>query len=285
MKRTMGILLALALTVTLCACGKKSGGSWQEQYDLGVRYLSEGNYEEAVIAFTAAIEIDPKRPEAYHGLADAHIGAGDLDAARKALEDGLTATDDNGLRELLADLPWKQETAVRTARRELDNGMYDICEYNDADAMFRFTRYTGDGSVYFVHDYLYDNEGTKIAAKITYPDGGWRNFVFDDAGRTIVEVDHWVDGDVERQVFLYDGAVVTISLQMDVPEKEMAVTCSFPYTMEAEDHQVDTYAGVDFHYETGSVGYVTVTERDSRGEQVAVRTFDGSGNPLELQAQ
>ena len=285
MKRTVSLLLALVLLLALCACGKKSGTSWQEQYDLGVRYLSEGNYEEAVIAFTAAIEIDPKRPEAYHGLADAHIGAGDLDAARKALEDGLTATDDNGLRELLADLPWKQETAVRTARRELDNGMYDICEYNDADAMFRFTRYTGEGSVYFVHDYLYDNEGTNIAAKITYPDGDWRDFVLDDVGRTIMEVTHRVSGEIYREEYLYDGAVVTISLQRDWPEKEMVVTCSFPYTMEAEDHQVDTYAGVEFNYETGSVGYVTVTERDSRGEQVAVRTFDGSGNPLELQAQ
>ena len=37
MKRTMGILLALVLTVTLCACGKKSGTSWQEQDALGAR--------------------------------------------------------------------------------------------------------------------------------------------------------------------------------------------------------------------------------------------------------
>ena len=77
MKRTMEVLLALILSLTLCACGKKSGGSWQEQYDLGVRYLSEGNYEEAVIAFTAAIEIDPKRVDAYVGRGSAYIGCGE----------------------------------------------------------------------------------------------------------------------------------------------------------------------------------------------------------------
>ena len=75
--RLLKVLLALVLTVTLCACGKKSGTGWQEQYDLGVRYLSEGNYEEAVIAFTAAIEIDPKRPEAFLGRGSAYIGAGE----------------------------------------------------------------------------------------------------------------------------------------------------------------------------------------------------------------
>ena len=60
--------LLAAMCLLLCACGQQSGGAggdnWQSQYDLGVRYLSEGNYEEAVIAFTAAIEIDPMRPEA-----------------------------------------------------------------------------------------------------------------------------------------------------------------------------------------------------------------------------
>ena len=38
-----------------------------------MRYLSEGNYEEAVIAFTAAIEIEPNRAEAYVGRGDAYI--------------------------------------------------------------------------------------------------------------------------------------------------------------------------------------------------------------------
>ena len=102
MRRFLTVLLALTLTLSLVACGSK--GSWQEQYDLGVRYLSDGNYEEAIIAFTAAIEIDAKRPEAYLGLADAYTGAGDLDAARKALEDGLAATGDTEIQARLDEL-------------------------------------------------------------------------------------------------------------------------------------------------------------------------------------
>ena len=105
MKRLTAGILSLVMLLALCGCGKKDGETtWQEQYDLGVRYLSEGNYEEAVIAFTAAIEIDPKRPEAYLGLADAYTGAGDLDAARKALEDGLAATGDAELQARLDEL-------------------------------------------------------------------------------------------------------------------------------------------------------------------------------------
>ena len=62
MKRTVILLLTLVLLLTLCCCGKKNNGTtWQEQYDLGVRYLSDGNYEEAIIAFTVAIKIDSKR--------------------------------------------------------------------------------------------------------------------------------------------------------------------------------------------------------------------------------
>ena len=105
MKRTVILLLTLVLLLTLCCCGKKNNGTtWQEQYDLGVRYLSDGNYEEAIIAFTAAIEIDAKRPEAYLGLADAYTGAGDLGAARKALEDGLAATGDTEIQARLDKL-------------------------------------------------------------------------------------------------------------------------------------------------------------------------------------
>ena len=75
MKRILSLILSLCLILGLCACGgSKTGnaGSWQEQYDLGIRYLSEGNYEEAIIAFTAAIKIDPKQPDAYVKAAEAY---------------------------------------------------------------------------------------------------------------------------------------------------------------------------------------------------------------------
>ena len=80
MKRLSSFLLALVLLVDVSACGgSPSVLTWQEQYDLGVRYLEEGNYEEAIIAFTAAIEIDPKQAPAYVGRGDAYIGSGETE--------------------------------------------------------------------------------------------------------------------------------------------------------------------------------------------------------------
>ena len=93
MKRTgTGMALLMALLLLLTACGGSVEARWQEQYDLGVKYLSEGNYEEAVIAFTAAIEIDPKRPEAYEKAAEAYVAMGDLDSALAILDSGFEAT-------------------------------------------------------------------------------------------------------------------------------------------------------------------------------------------------
>ena len=68
MKRFFYILLAALLLLSLAACAKTPAAElttepadeapdWQTKYDLGVRYLSEGNYQEAILAFEAAIEI------------------------------------------------------------------------------------------------------------------------------------------------------------------------------------------------------------------------------------
>ena len=100
MKKNIVSILTFLL-VLLTACGQ-SAPTWQEQYDLGVRYLSEGNYEEAIIAFTAAIEIDPKHAEAYLDLADIYTEQGDVEKAVEVLKDAIAAVGETD--ELLAAL-------------------------------------------------------------------------------------------------------------------------------------------------------------------------------------
>ena len=96
MKRICSLSLTLCLLLGLCACGGSKAETavptWQEQYDLGAKYLSEGNYEEAIIAFELAIQIDPKLPDAYLKAAEAYEGAGNVDKAMEILAQGYEAT-------------------------------------------------------------------------------------------------------------------------------------------------------------------------------------------------
>lgn len=82
MKKIPVILLAVLVMFQITSCGeqdKEKVPTWQEQYDLGLRYLEEGNYEEAILAFTAAIEIDPKQAPAYVGRGDAYMLSGETE--------------------------------------------------------------------------------------------------------------------------------------------------------------------------------------------------------------
>ena len=100
MRLFVGLLAAvLLLALTACAssvpaisepaspdAGEDETTDWQAQYDLGVRYLSEGNYEEAIIAFTAAIEIESMHAESYLGRAQAYDNLDDSNAIADYLE-------------------------------------------------------------------------------------------------------------------------------------------------------------------------------------------------------
>lgn len=78
-------LILMCILTGITGCGKEKeetseqvieaveiGNEWKEQLDLGNRYLLDNLYEEAVVAFTSAITIDPKCIEAYKGRAEAY---------------------------------------------------------------------------------------------------------------------------------------------------------------------------------------------------------------------
>ena len=162
MKRTVSLLLALVLMLTLCGCGQKGSAlSWQEQYDLGVRYLSEGNYEEAVIAFTAAIKIDSKRPEAYLGLSDAYTEQGDIANAVKVLERGQEQTGDQTIQERLEQLLALQDSGALNS--------YGVYSYDEQGREIRRAFYRTDGSLVGAWESEYDDViSSRLVKQIEY---------------------------------------------------------------------------------------------------------------------
>ena len=73
-KKCMEMLLVFGLLLGLAGCAKSPEDQLKEQVELGMKYLEEGNYEEAVSAFDAAIAIDPKHADLYASRGDAYVG-------------------------------------------------------------------------------------------------------------------------------------------------------------------------------------------------------------------
>ncbi|MEQ8174779.1 MAG: tetratricopeptide repeat protein [Syntrophomonadaceae bacterium] len=97
-KLSKGMIAALISLVLLFT----AGGAWgwwklgtearaQAKLDLAVKYLSENNYEQAILAFNDAIKIDPKQVKSYQGLAKTYTLQRRYDEAKAAYERGTAA--------------------------------------------------------------------------------------------------------------------------------------------------------------------------------------------------
>ena len=97
------IVVALSIIIVIWVSGSKER-NYEEQLKLAERYLDELDYDRAIAAYKAAIDIDPDNPEAYLALADTYVEIGDLEAAKKILEKGLKRTGDEEIEERLAEI-------------------------------------------------------------------------------------------------------------------------------------------------------------------------------------
>ena len=190
------IILWLAVVLVLTACQKQP--TWQEQYDLGMRYLTESNYEEAILAFTAAIEIDPNNALAYVGRADAYVQmdatesdaeAGSLAAAQADYETALTLDDTLADAYLgLAEVYWRQgfTDEAMLLLEQISATLEDerlVSRLEEMRQVFELTNYIGDNIYDFVEDFpdmrpggssdgsiVYENEYLQVSTMYGYGD-------------------------------------------------------------------------------------------------------------------
>ena len=76
-------LLFLLVLCLIAGCKKKM--NFQQYLDLGDKYLLELNYEVAAVAFTKAIELEPREIGAYEKLADVYTAQGNTEQALETL--------------------------------------------------------------------------------------------------------------------------------------------------------------------------------------------------------
>ena len=152
MKKIISLILSLVMMLSFTACGTKAEATWQEHYDIGIKYVNEAKYEEAILSFTKALEIDPKQAPVYIALAEVYVQQENYTAAAETLDkaiaeigrtDELTAAKDkipSG-----TDYPG----AVREDRHDLDDGRYFINYYDEEGNCILTIFHDVDGTVLY----------------------------------------------------------------------------------------------------------------------------------------
>lgn len=103
-RRILAVIMGIFLTVYLFGCGQVQFGiegaagkqqGFIEQLELGKKYLAEGKYEEAVVAFNKVIELNEKEIQAYTGLIQAYQRTGDAERIETAIQQGISVQSEN----------------------------------------------------------------------------------------------------------------------------------------------------------------------------------------------
>lgn len=96
MKKKLGRILiggmiaaAILWGVNIYAYGKVSADKHSEQLDLGYKYLSEMNYEQAEVVFEEVIRLDDRNYEAYIGLAEVYTAMDETDMAEEIMQEAV----------------------------------------------------------------------------------------------------------------------------------------------------------------------------------------------------
>ena len=108
-----GLVSVMAVMVIILglftACGKSAEQQITEQLEIGNKYLTEADYEAAIVAFNKVITLDGKNTAGYIGLMEAYQKSGNIDEAIQYGESGLEKNDEDSLKNKLLEVYQKKQ--------------------------------------------------------------------------------------------------------------------------------------------------------------------------------
>ena len=120
----IAIAVITAIVILTVAAPKRA---LKNQLDAGQKYLTELDYEKAILAYEEALRIDPKNTEAYLGLAEAFVGTGDYDAALKVLDKGFEQTNSEAIQDKRVEV----EQIIQETKEAEEDTSEELAEEED----------------------------------------------------------------------------------------------------------------------------------------------------------
>lgn len=169
------ILLAIAvivfavLVIGFVTLGDKKN-KFQDQLDLGEKYLDEMDYEKALVAFEAILDIDPKNADAYLGIVEVYIRTSEFEKALAYAQEGYEVTGDERLKEKIKMI----ESGTITA----SNGR-----------KMKLSGFDGDGNLVYWHEYTYNLKGKQASVAVYNAQGEQKQYLeltYDEEDRPMI---------------------------------------------------------------------------------------------------
>lgn len=321
MKKT---LMWLSIVLILAGCRQASSGettekvmekalNWREQYDLGMRYLEEERYEEAIVVFTEVIEIDPKQPEVYVARGDAYIFYGEteknLASAQKDYEAALNLDEAFVQAYLgLADVYIRQgeyDTALEILKQGLEKTEGDeeiaekIAEFEsgtitDSEKKIRrMSLYDGAGDLMMYYMLFYDESDRECRVE-SYNEAGVQtgtvDILYDEKGNKIQDWGRIMNtGEMVKHINEYNGKKHLIKRTLYSLEDIMEGYDTFEYDSDGNQIKMNQYSSEDDleryyvteYDEKGRVKKFCDYETDGSLNRYTVYEYDSNGKSIE----
>ena len=173
---TSMIAIGTTASLTIFSAEARHAGA----VDKAAKYLDEGNYSEAILQFTKAIEIDDKRADVWVAKINAQVKLNDSIASVDTLKEfvskpftyytGIDLDSVNELLDLLVDSDWLDESQIDLLENTMESngwlGDSGIELYRRVDLLEAFNSQIGNDYIHYLPD-DYDNDGKEEAFVIT----------------------------------------------------------------------------------------------------------------------
>ncbi|MBQ8604222.1 MAG: hypothetical protein IJ410_05230 [Oscillospiraceae bacterium] len=214
MKKIISIILSLALVLSFTACGTKGEADWKEQYDLGMKYVNESKVEEAILAFSKSIELDPKQIPPYIALAEIYVWQENYTAADETLDKAVAEigeTDElltakSKLEDIKTARSGSDELTVEevpgvteTSRVDWSDGTYSVYGYDADDNTICIFAYDTEGRLELYQLNTFDAGGNLVREDVYSADGVLRLYgihTYDANGNSTGSTYYTPDGSV-----------------------------------------------------------------------------------------